>query len=469
MDQNIENKNNAVSVKKLALGSVISERYKIISHIADGGMASIYLAEDVSGNIQEKIAMKVLHSSLICDPTHVQRFIQEAKVLTEIHHKMVMELLDIGQCEDLIYICMPYVNAPTLEHLIYEGEEIPEQAIHKILTNIIEGLKAIHEKGIIHRDLKPANILVNSDYSVKITDFGIARFRDSKLTAPKQKVGSLPYIAPESWLGNEPDPKMDMYALGVTLYEMLTKTNPFFDELPAVVMKRHLHETPKAPISMNYTCPKWANDMALRLLKKRPWQRPKNLDALLDTLSKVVFASTSEPLVTTRQKTKVHTAQRSKTYVLSLDASNFTAEIETINSSKENVELKKNRRSATVCINLPRNSAFVFEFEPPSKDVICAGIFLASLQVMDGYLTSLGIAHFGIEREANILIRELMKIIGASYTLILVKSFAIVVVVLLTMIARKQRMFKPVINVLCAIYLLAAIIPWMYILKTEVG
>lgn len=467
--QSDQKKLSSLSVKKVALGTIISDRYKIIGHIADGGMASIYLAEDITGQIDVKIAMKVLHHSLVCDPVHVERFVQEAKVLTEIHHPNVMELLDIGQCGELIYICMPFIDAPNLENLIYEGSELKEAQIHKILCSIVLGLKAIHEKGIIHRDLKPANILVLPDYSVKITDFGIARFRDSRLTAPKQKVGSLPYIAPESWLGEDPDPKLDMYALGVTLYEMLTKSNPFYNDIPVQVMKMHLGEMPLPPTTLNYTAPQWASDVAMWLLKKKPWQRPRNLDVLLEKLNHSYAKEVSNPISISQSKSQLpkvtqQRPQRSKTYVLSLDANSFSAGLKAIKDG----DVPKKQRSATVCIKLPKNSAFVFEFEPPSRDIICAGILLASLQIMDGYLTSLGMTYFGTQREANVLLRSMMHVIGPNLTLVLVKGLAIGVVVLLTAIARKQRSFKPVINILCAVYLFAAIIPWIYILHTEV-
>ena len=464
MENNYDPNNNLMNSKKLSLGSIVSNKYEIISHIADGGMASVYLAKDLSGVIKEQIAIKVLHDSLVGDPVHVERFIQEAKALTEIHHPMVIELLDIGQCENLIYICMPFVDSPNLENLIYDGEALGEKAIKKILTSIVQGLKAIHENGVIHRDLKPANILVLDDFTVKITDFGIARFKESRLTNPKQKVGSLPYIAPESWLGQEPSPTMDMYALGVTLYEMLTKKNPFYSELPAQVMKLHLYNAVQPPIEINPNTPLWLNELTLSLLKKKTWQRPKSLDAILNTIEKSGRQETKnhQPLTLQRPEIK-NSSQRSKTYVLSLSANSFSANLKTVNSN-----IPKKSRSATVCIKLPRNSAFVFEFEPPSRDVVCAGILLASLQILDGYLTSLGVSHLGTHREANLILRKMMHAIGPDYTLILAKSAAIFIVILLTMIARKQRIFKPVINILCLIYLFAAIIPWLYILKTEI-
>ena len=203
---------------------------------------------------------------------------------------------------------------------------------------------------------------------------------------------------------------------------------------------------------------------ALSLLKKKIWQRPKSLDAIIHLIEKSGRQETKniQPQMFQRP-TNTNVSQRSKTYVLSLSANSFSANLKTIDST-----VPKKSRSATVCIKLPRNSAFVFEFEPPSRDIVCTGILLGSLQVLDGYLTSVGVSHFGTQREANFLLRKMMHMIGPDYTLIIAKSAAILIVVLLTMIARKQRVFKPVINILCLIYLFAAIIPWIYILRTEI-
>lgn len=460
----------SISARKLAPDTIIAGRYQIEGHIADGGMASVYHAKDLSGEITEDIAIKILHQSLHTDPTHLERFIQEAQLMTKIHHKMIMELLDVGTSGEYVYLCMPYVNTPTLEQIIY-SRGFPVSSTWKLIHSICEGLDSIHRLGIIHRDLKPANILVNRDYSVKITDFGIARIKESRLTSPKQKIGSMPYIAPEAWLGEAPSTSLDLYALGVCLYETITQSNPFSSELPAAVMKLHMGPPPTAPRVLNPSVPAWLNDLVLWLLQKKPSQRPKSAAHIISYLNE--FPEHSDTSRSGRHNTFTELTQaersapqRSKTYVLSLSGASLSANLKTYSVAQN--ELPKRPRAPTVLINLPNNAAFVFEFEAPSRDIVCAGLFLGSLQIMDGYLTSLGMSHFGIESEGNIFIQNLMKSVGADAALILVKGAAILVVFLLTALVRRQRNLKGIINFLCLIYLCCAIIPWMYILTTKI-
>lgn len=459
---------HTISGKRIQPGTVIADRYKIEDHIADGGMASVYHAVDLTGSIKEDIAIKILHHSLLSDETHLERFLQEAKLLTQIHHPMIIELLDVGTASEYVYICMPYVKTPTLEQIIY-SRGVPISGIWKLTYSICEALEAIHKLGIIHRDLKPANILVQEDYTVKITDFGIARIKESRLTSPKQKVGSMPYIAPEAWMGEPPGPSLDFYALGVCLYETLTQTNPFHSERPAEVMKLHLGPLPPSPRVLNPSTPNWLNDLVPWLLQRKPKNRPKSAKEIMSYLNEHpqahdVHKMVKAPSITELPKEELKRPQRSKTYVLSLSGSNFSASLK---EYKEN-QAPKPARAPTVVITLPNNAAFVFEFEPPSRDIICAGLLLASFQVMDGYLTSMGIHHFGIQAEGNILLQKLMERIGPDYALVIVKGLAIIVVFMLTALVRKQRNLKGIINGLCLIYLLAAIIPWMYILLTKV-
>lgn len=456
-----------ITGKRLSIGSVIAERYQIQEHIADGGMASVYHAKDLRGEITEDIAIKILHQSLISDETHLERFIQEAKLLSTIHHPMIIELLDVGTSDEYVYICMPYIKNPTLEQIIY-SRGFPQEGIWKLIYSICEGLEAIHSLGIVHRDLKPANILVQDDFTVKITDFGIARIKESRLTSPKQKVGSMPYIAPEAWMGEEPTPSLDFYALGVCLYETITQTNPFQSERPAEVMKMHLGPLPPSPRVLVPSTPNWLNDLVMWLLQRKAKARPKTASDILSYLEEFpqkhqTLLNLRAPTITEIPKSELKRPQRSKTYVLSLSGSDLSASLKEYKES----ELPKRPRSPTIVLTLPNNAAFVFEFEAPSRDIVCAGLLLGSLQIMDGYLTSMGIKFYGIQAEGNIMLQRFMHLVGPDTALIIVKGLALIVVFLLTALVRRQRNLKGVINGLCLIYLLAAIIPWMYILSTK--
>jgi len=455
-----------LSTKKLTSGYVLLGRYEILGHIADGGMASVYRARDLNNSDSPILALKILHRSLLAEVVHVERFIQEARLLTTIHHSSVIELFDIGQGDGMVFLAMPFIEAPTMFDLIH-GQGIPFMRMPKLIRSICEGLQALHDGGIVHRDIKPANILILSDYSVKITDLGIARVKESRLTLPKQKIGSLSYIPPEAWLGEATDQTQDFYALGVCLYEMITQINPFESELPAAVMKLHLGKGPLEPRVFSQGVPKWLNELTMWLLNRKPSLRPQSGKEVIEFIEKYAQETRTEGVLNSSAKLSNVKAvkKRPKTYVFSLDASNLSASLLKVDAASEDIVRP---RSPTVCISLPRHSAFVFEFEPPSRDIICAGALLASMQVFDGYLTSRGINHFGVKAEANFLIRELMHIMGPDSALIVVKSLAIIVVVLLTALARRQRSLKGIINALCAIYMMMAIIPWVYLLVTRV-
>jgi serine/threonine protein kinase len=434
--------------------------------VADGGMASVYKAKDLQNPDSPILALKILHRSLLTEVLHVERFIQEARLLTTIHNPSVIELFDVGQGDGMVFLSMPYIEAPTLHDLIHD-QGVPFTRAPKLIRSICEGLQALHDAGIIHRDIKPANILVLNDYSVKITDLGIARVRESRLTQPKQKVGSLSYIPPEAWLGEPTDQTQDFYALGVCIYEMITQINPFESELPAAVMKLHLGKGPLEPRVFSQGVPNWLNDLTMWLLNRKPSGRPQAANEIINFIDKYAKETRTDGILSNSATMSSVRAvkKRPKTYIFSLDASSLSASLSAVEMVSKDVVKP---RSRTVCITLPRNSAFVFEFEPPSRDVVAAGILLGSLQVFDGYLTSRGISHFGTQAEANFLIRELMHLMGPDVALIVVKGLAILVVVLLTKLARRQRGLKHIINGLCAIYMIMAIIPWVYILVTRV-
>jgi len=203
------------------------------------------------------------------------------------------------------------------------------------------------------------------------------------------------------------------------------------------------------------------------LLSRKPSQRPQSANEIISYIDKYAKETRTQGMLNNSATMGSVRAvkKRPKTYIFSLDASSLSASLSAVEMVSKDVVKP---RSRTVCITLPRNSAFVFEFEPPSRDVVAAGILLGSLQVFDGYLTSRGISHFGTQAEANFLIRELMHLMGPDVALIVVKGLAILVVVLLTKLARRQRGLKHIINGLCAIYMIMAIIPWVYILVTRV-
>jgi tRNA A-37 threonylcarbamoyl transferase component Bud32 len=456
--------------------TVLAGRYKIERMIGSGGMASVYLASDLHLE-NKKIALKVLHSQFAEDKSYVKRFLREVQLMNKVSHKNVVKTFDIGTDKGSIFFTMEYVPADSLEKLI-DTCAFTERQIAQLTIEICKGLRAIHEIGIIHRDLKPANILVLKDGSIKITDFGVARERYSRLTSKTQKVGSVCYMAPEIWLGKKLTAAIDFYSLGVVLYELTTGDVPFEHEWPGELMRMHLEEAVVPPIEVNKNVPSWLNELILRLLSKTPKGRPKSAEEisvyvklygplgtdgkgdrpLLDDRKPFGDVQLSEEEGFNIPKAKQIDAPRGKTYVLELTATRL------IDEAGLAMKEQSKKRKATVVIRLPRRAAVVVEIEAPSRDFIFLGVFLASLQVFDGMLTSMGLTRFGTHAEGNPMMRFLIEHIGAHQALVTVKVMAVVLVAFLTVLAKRAKWIKDLIGVLSCIYLFAAVLPWIYLL-----
>ena len=156
-----------------------------------------------------------------------------------------------------------------------------------------EALASIHEQGIVHRDLKPANIILTDDLEPKIADFGIARVENSQLTHHNEILGSVLYIAPEIWIGEEPTLSIDLYGLGIILYEMVTGKTPFEGSSPGELMRKHLQSQPTAPKDINPQLPSYINRLIIRLLSKQSSERPKDANEIIHILQRHISVSSN--------------------------------------------------------------------------------------------------------------------------------------------------------------------------------
>lgn len=480
------NEKNSLSTELLAVGTVIANRYEVKQLVGCGGMAAVYLVADRLHNGQE-LAIKVLHKQFADDKIYVKRFVREVQLMSKVDDRNIVKTYDIGVDDGLIYFTMEYVPAQSLESLI-DNYSLTSTQIARLAIEICRGLQAVHRKGIIHRDLKPANILVLNNGTVKITDFGVAREKYSRLTTKTQKVGSICYMAPEIWLGKKLTPSIDFYSLGVVLYELATGDVPFDHDWIGELMRMHLEDKPEPPVKKNPKVPGWLNQLILRLLEKSPRERFKTAEEIMvyvklyaldpDLLASMDEQAKSELLVSDRnsldwsaaplkaeQLSKIQRVEqtRRKTYVLELTGTRL------IDEAGLQMRDKKKRRKATVVIPLPRRAAVVIEIEPPSRDFIFLGVFLASLQVFDAIFTSMGLNHFGTNAEGNPFLRLLMEQLGPQKALLMVKFVAILIVIMLTVLAKKMKWVKDLISLLSCIYLFAAILPWMYLLYIKYG
>lgn len=221
--------------------NVIADRYEVVSHIGQGGMADVFLAVDTILNRQ--VAIKILRADLSTDAVSILRFEREAQAAAALAHPNIVEIYDVGDYKGHHYIVMEYVTGKTLKQVIRSrGPLVNEEAVD-IMKQLCSAISEAHSRGIIHRDIKPQNVIVKADGSIKILDFGIATAKGSmQLTQANNVMGSVHYLAPELAKGEAASPQSDIYALGIVLYEMLAGDVPFKADQAVQIALKHMRE-----------------------------------------------------------------------------------------------------------------------------------------------------------------------------------------------------------------------------------
>ncbi|WP_407566546.1 Stk1 family PASTA domain-containing Ser/Thr kinase [Streptomyces sp. 184] len=228
------------------VGQMLDGRYRVDARIAAGGMATVYRALDT--RLDRVVAVKVMHPSLAADASFVQRFILEAKSVAGLAHPNVVGVYDQGTDGPHVFLAMEYVPGCTLRDVLNDRGALQPRAALDILEPVLAALGAAHRAGFVHRDMKPENVLIGDDGRVKVADFGLVRAVNTNTTASTGTVlGSVSYLAPEQIERGAADPRVDVYACGVMLYEMLTGAKPHAGEHAAHVLYQHLHEDVEPP------------------------------------------------------------------------------------------------------------------------------------------------------------------------------------------------------------------------------
>ncbi len=265
------------------VGKRLDGRYEIMEVIGVGGMAVVYKAFD---NIDHRIvAVKILKQEYLANEDFKRRFRNESKAIAVLSHPNIVKVYDVSFGDAIQYIVMEHVEGITLkEYINQQGIVSPREAIY-FITQILRALKHAHDKGIVHRDIKPQNILLISDGTIKVTDFGIARISENATrTMTDGAIGSVHYISPEQAKGSITDSRTDLYSAGVILYEMLTGKLPFQSDNAVSVALMQLQNDPVSPREINPAIPKGLEEIIIRAMQKNQADRYQSANEMINDI-----------------------------------------------------------------------------------------------------------------------------------------------------------------------------------------
>ena len=262
------------------VGKRLDGRYEIQEIIGVGGMAVVYKAHD---NVENRtVAIKILKEEFVSNEEFIRRFKNESKAIAVLSHPNIVKVYDVSFGDLIQYIVMEYIDGITLKEFIERQGSLRWKDAVYFTIQILKGLQHAHDKGIVHRDVKPQNIMVLSDGTIKVADFGIARFaRNEQRTITDKAIGSVHYISPEQARGEKTDEKADIYSVGVMLYEMLTGQLPFEAESAVSVAIMQLQRDPKLPTEINPAIPVGLEQITMHAMQKTPERRYQSASELL--------------------------------------------------------------------------------------------------------------------------------------------------------------------------------------------
>ncbi len=253
-------------------GKKLDGRYEIKELIGVGGMANVYHCYDSIDD--REVAIKILKDEFLDNEDFIRRFKNESKAIAVLNHPNIVRVYDVSFGDMIQYIVMEYIDGITLkEYIEMQGVLDWKETLH-LTTQILKALQHAHENGIVHRDIKPQNIMLLQDGTIKVTDFGIARFSSNATrTMTEQAIGSVHYIAPEQARGDKTDGKTDIYSVGVMMYEMLTGRLPFDADSAVSVALMQLQTTAKRPRQINPDIPNGLEEITIKAMQKTPDSR----------------------------------------------------------------------------------------------------------------------------------------------------------------------------------------------------
>ncbi|MHA6251343.1 Stk1 family PASTA domain-containing Ser/Thr kinase [Oceanobacillus sp. CAU 1775] len=271
-------------------GHLLNERYEIIQKIGSGGMADVYLARDTI--LERDVAIKALRSDYVNDTEFTTRFDREAQAATSLSHPNIVNIFDVGEEGDVLYMVMEYVDGLTLKEYIQRYGPIEVEEAIDIMKQIVSAIAHAHDNDFVHRDIKPQNILINNFGQAKVTDFGIAiALSATSLTQTNSILGSVHYLSPEQARGGMATKKSDIYSIGIVFFELLTGRLPFSGQSPVSIALKHLQNETPSVRRFNQDIPQSVENVVLKATAKDPFHRYASIYELEDAIETALSPS----------------------------------------------------------------------------------------------------------------------------------------------------------------------------------
>lgn len=273
--------------KMMKLQDIIDERYKIKSLLGEGGMASVYLADDLI--TRKEVAIKIIKEDTMKNPVNLTRFEREARAAASLNHQNIVKVINIGTYEGRPYMVNELIKGQTLRDVLNVRGKFSVLEACDIMYQLCSAILHAHQHGVIHRDIKPQNVYITSDSTIKLGDFGIATFQNaSRVTRSEVVVGSVHYLAPEISQGNQASIKSDIYALGITFFELLTGKVPFDDESPVTVALMHIKDKMPSVRKFNPKVPQCVEKIINKACEKNPSSRYKSAFDMRKDIDRII-------------------------------------------------------------------------------------------------------------------------------------------------------------------------------------
>lgn len=269
----------------LKIGSLVDGRYRISARIGHGGMAEVYEGHDVI--TKRMVAIKLIREDVMSNPVNLLRFKNEASIAASLNHENIVKVYNHGTIDGVPYIANEFIKGQSLKDVLDFRSSLPMGEAIDIMLQLSSALFYAHTRGIVHRDVKPDNMYVMGDGTIKLGDFGIAQAESVSIgndTNKNEIVGSVYYLAPEITTGRPATPQSDIYAAGVTFFEMITGHVPFIKENPVDIAVAHVKEKFPSPKKYLPNCPKEVERIIFKCTKKNPNERYASADELYNDL-----------------------------------------------------------------------------------------------------------------------------------------------------------------------------------------